>query len=80
MLVDFDEQDSPSPNVFKYAPKAGSLDASAIVSTFVKHRAPIRVLRSHRLQSLWSPIVGIRYDGLSVTLCVDFLTGGILKL
>ena len=64
VLVDFQEHDSHSPDEFKYVSKAGSFDASAIVSTFVKHRAPIRVLRSHRLQSLWSPIVGVRYDGL----------------
>ena len=64
VLVDFQEHESPSPDVFKYISKAESSDTSAIVSTFVKHRAPIRVLRSHRLQSLWSPIVGVRYDGL----------------
>ena len=64
VLIDFEEHDSPSPDSFKYVSRTGSLGASAIVSTFVKERAPIRVLRSHKLQSLWSPIVGIRYDGL----------------
>jgi hypothetical protein len=64
VLVGSDEQDSNSPDSFTYRAPYANPGRYQLTSATSKSRNPIRVLRSHKLHSLWAPSSGVRYDGL----------------
>ena len=62
-----DEVDAPHPSKFTYRCRYGDKGRFRLTSADYRSRYPVRVLRDHRLASLWAPKTGIRYDGLSET-------------
>ncbi|EOD45489.1 hypothetical protein UCRNP2_7789 [Neofusicoccum parvum UCRNP2] len=59
-----DEIYTESPDKFRYRCKSNDPGRFRMTSADFRSRYPIRVLRSHTLNSLWSPRSGIRYEGL----------------
>lgn len=59
-----DEGDAPHPSRFTYRTRLGDRGRFQLTSADWKSRCAIRVLRDHRLASIWAPKTGIRYDGL----------------
>jgi hypothetical protein len=60
-----DETNAPSPDKFTYRCRVSDAGRFRLTSGDFRSRYPVRVLRDHRLASLWAPRAGIRYDGLS---------------
>ena len=60
-----DETDAPNPGKFTYRCRFGDRGRFRLTSADFRSRYPVRVLRDHRLASIWAPKTGIRYDGLS---------------
>ncbi|KAL1642974.1 hypothetical protein SLS58_005216 [Diplodia intermedia] len=65
VMKDNDEQYTETPDKFKYRCKSNDPGRFRMTSADFKSRYPIRVLRSHTLNSLWAPRTGIRYEGLT---------------
>ncbi|GME25113.1 protein stu1 [Neofusicoccum parvum] len=59
-----DEIYTESPDKFRYRCKSNDPGRFRMTSADFRSTYPIRVLRSHTLNSLWSPRSGIRYEGL----------------
>ncbi|KAF2756851.1 hypothetical protein EJ05DRAFT_511633 [Pseudovirgaria hyperparasitica] len=64
VLKDDSEVEGSSPHTFTYRCGARDRGRFRLTGADSKARWPVRVLRSHALNSLWAPKVGIRYDGL----------------
>ncbi|PSN75021.1 hypothetical protein BS50DRAFT_643633 [Corynespora cassiicola Philippines] len=71
LLKDSGEIEAPNPFNFTYRCKPTDRGRFRLTAATPKSRVPIRVLRSHTLNSVWGPKVGVRYEGL----WVDFLSG-----
>lgn len=64
-LTGFDEFYSDTgPETFKYCPRRDEKYQRQLLRANLHPKTDIRVLRSHTLRSIWSPIAGVRYDGL----------------
>lgn len=61
-----DEVYTETPDKFKYRCKPNDPGRFRMTAADFKSRYPIRVLRSHTLNSLWAPRSGMRYEGLYV--------------
>lgn len=59
-----DEVDARCPNEFTYRCRHTDKGRYRLTAANFKARYPVRILRSHTLNSLWAPKVGIRYDGV----------------
>jgi hypothetical protein len=62
-----DETNAPHPSKFTYRCRFADGGRFRLTSADFRARYPVRVLRDHRLSSIWAPQTGIRYDGLSDT-------------
>ncbi|KAF9638888.1 hypothetical protein BFW01_g9785 [Lasiodiplodia theobromae] len=62
-----DEVYTETPDKFKYRCKPNDPGRFRMTAADFKSRYPIRVLRSHTLNSLWAPRSGMRYEGLHKT-------------
>ena len=54
------------PEDFSYRPRKDDPGRFRLLNSILPVKTPIRVLRSHTLHSLYSPLAGIRYEGLLV--------------
>ncbi|OCK79687.1 hypothetical protein K432DRAFT_60095 [Lepidopterella palustris CBS 459.81] len=64
LLNDADEVEGVSPSSFTYRCHRNDAGRFRLTAADFKSRYPVRVLRSHSLNSLWAPRAGVRYDGL----------------
>lgn len=64
LMTHHDETKSPGPNAFTYRARSGDFGRYRLTSADVLSRQPIRVLRHHTLRSFWTPLSGVRYEGL----------------
>lgn len=55
-----------SIDTFVYRTRANDPGRFRLINAFLPIKTPVRVLRTHTLDSKWSPIAGIRYDGLYI--------------
>lgn len=64
LLTGSDEVSSNAPDSFVYRARDADKGRFRLTAATIDSRHPVRVLRSHALQSFWSPRAGVRYDGL----------------
>ena len=56
---------SPTADRFTYTTRQDDDPGKfRLMNSILPVKTPVRILRSHTLKSNWSPIVGVRYDGL----------------
>jgi len=66
LMTDFDEICDSTPDRFTYVCNNSDRGRFRLTAGDFKSRHTIRILRSHAMKSLWSPRVGLRYEGLHV--------------
>ncbi|UPX16714.1 uncharacterized protein EKO05_0007102 [Ascochyta rabiei] len=64
VLKDTGEMDATSENAFSYRCPINDKGKFRLTAATPTARDPIRVLRSHSINSIWGPKAGIRYEGL----------------
>lgn len=64
LLKDTGELDAPDEMNFTYRCGRGDKGRFRLTAATPKSRAPVRVLRSHSINSIWGPKAGVRYEGL----------------
>ena len=64
VLKDMGEVDAQSEQVFTYRCPINDKGKFRLTAALPTSRDPIRVLRSHSINSIWGPKAGIRYEGL----------------
>jgi hypothetical protein len=66
VIIEGGELDSPTESTLTY--RCGKDDRGKFLLTAAtpRSREPLRVLRSHSVNSMWGPKAGVRYEGLSV--------------
>ncbi|KAF2652935.1 hypothetical protein K491DRAFT_718507 [Lophiostoma macrostomum CBS 122681] len=67
VLKDTGETESSSEDTFTYRPQLADKGKFRLTAGNARSRHPLRVLRSHSLNSVWGPKAGIRYEGLHRT-------------
>lgn len=66
VMAGSDEVFSPDGQTIQYRARNNDPGRYRLTAASPESRHPIRVLRSHRLNSLWRPRAGLRYEGLCV--------------
>ncbi|KAG9376195.1 SAD SRA domain containing protein [Pyrenophora tritici-repentis] len=64
LLKDTGEIEASSEDRFTYRVPQNDKGKFRLTSATPKSRDPVRVLRSHSINSVWGPKAGVRYDGL----------------
>lgn len=72
LLKDTGELEAPKETTFTYRCGREDKGRFPLTAATPASRAPVRVLRSHSINSIWGPKAGVRYDGLSVCLTLVF--------
>jgi len=67
LLKDTGEIEASCEDHFTYRVLQNDKGKFRLTSATPKSRDPVRVLRSHSINSVWGPKAGVRYDGLQVT-------------
>lgn len=65
-LTATDEVEGSTAERIIYAVSSNDPGKHRLFNSFLPVKTPVRVLRTHTLYSKWSPVVGIRYEGLYV--------------
>jgi hypothetical protein len=66
LMKDTGEIEASSEKCITYRCSRDDKGRFRLTSAVPRSRAPIRILRSHSLNSIWGPKAGVRYEGLSV--------------
>jgi hypothetical protein len=64
LLKDTGEIEAPTDTDIRYRCYREDKGRFRLTAATAKSRTPIRVLRSHSVNSIWGPKVGVRYEGL----------------
>jgi hypothetical protein len=64
VLTGTTEVEAPTESSITYRCKQNDKGKFRLTSADVRSREPLRVFRSHDLNSVWGPKAGIRYEGL----------------
>jgi hypothetical protein len=64
LLKDTGEIEALAETNFKYRCGRNDKGRFRLTAATAKSRTPIRVLRSHSINSIWGPKAGVRYEGL----------------
>ncbi|PPJ57268.1 hypothetical protein CBER1_02792 [Cercospora berteroae] len=64
VMAGSDEVSSPDGQTIQYRARNNDPGRYRLTAASPESRHPVRVLRSHRLNSLWRPRAGLRYEGL----------------
>lgn len=65
-LNDQAELEAPTESTLTYRCNETDRGKYRLTAATPRSREPIRVLRSHSVNSMWGPNAGVRYEGLSV--------------
>lgn len=64
VMTGSDEISAPDGETIQYRARSNDPGRYRLTAASPSSRHPVRILRSHRLNSLWKPRAGVRYDGL----------------
>lgn len=64
VLTGSDEKSAPDGEMIQYRTRSTDPGRYRLTAASPESRHPVRILRSHRLNSPWKPRAGLRYDGL----------------
>lgn len=64
VLTGSDEVYAPDGETIQYRARDNDAGRYRLTAASPSSRHPVRILRSHRLNSVWRPRAGVRYDGL----------------
>jgi hypothetical protein len=66
VILEGGELDSPNESTLTYRCSKDDRGKFRLTAATPRSREPVRVLRSHSVNSMWGPKAGVRYEGLSV--------------